>query len=120
MRNDFLLSSFLAVIYSIVFSLPSLGISLLIAYLLSLLPWTPVMKFFSWLLLALLIVLLNYVLVVRVISDGAVGFIYYDFVIPGLIAVLLAIVCRYSYFIKVCEEIIEKKNNLYGKDAINN
>jgi hypothetical protein len=88
-------------IYTMIFSIPSLLLSLLAGYLFSLLQAPVITRFLLWLFVAPLIVLLNYVLLSLVLTGGSFAFFEIQMAIPAIIAVVVVVLLRYHSFLKV-------------------
>ena len=93
----------LVMIYSLIFSLPSLFLSLLAGYLITRMQTNVAIQFLVWVITAPLIVVLNVVLLAVVSGDGAFTFWDLGIAYPGIIAVLVVVLLRYQLFFKVCE-----------------
>jgi hypothetical protein len=100
-------------IYSLIFSLPSLFISFLLVYLISLLPVSAVDKYITWIVTAPLIVVLNFMLI-SLLSGNVITFSELQIAVPAMIAVVIIILIRYNQFLNISKPSKESKheNNL--------
>ncbi len=88
-------------VYTMIFSLPSLLLSLLAGYLLSLLQAPVITRFLLWLIVAPLIAVLNFVLLTLVLTGGSFAFFEIQFGVPAMIAVVIVVLLRYNSFLKI-------------------
>ena len=86
-------------IYGFLFSMPSLLLGFLAAYLVSKMHPVPLTRFLYWLLLSPLVALLNWMLV-ALFFGGRIAWDDFSIALPAMIAVLLASLMRYKSFLK--------------------
>jgi hypothetical protein len=104
---------FLIFLYSLIFSLPSLFISFLVIFLISILPATAVVKYFTWMIAAPAIVILN-VLLFALLAGSGITFSDLQIAMPAMIAVVIIILIRHNQFLNLISQLKETKheNNL--------
>ncbi len=108
-------SSLMIIAFSFLFSLPSLFISWLVVYLISLLRTTPRIEFLLWLIAAPLIAALNFMLII-ILCGGSIGDIFeLDIVMPAMIATVIVVSVRYKSFIKT---LLSSKEEQYEDRVI--
>ena len=104
---------FLIFLYSLVFSLPSLFISFLLIFLISMLPVTTVVKYLTWMIAAPVVVVLNFLLI-SLLAGGGIVFSDLHIAMPAMIAVVILILIRHKQFLNIISQLKETKheNNL--------
>lgn len=96
-------------IYSLIFSLPSLFISFLGVYLISLLPVSAIVKYITWIIAAPLIVLLNFLLIL-LLFGGDITLLDLEIATPAMIAVVIIVLIRYKQFLNISNQLKETKH----------
>ena len=94
---------FLHLLWSFLFSLPSLFIGRLLAYAIKYIPVTTNQKYFTWILLAILIPLVNLIILQYIEKDFFKEF-HPEGAIPASIAVMIAVLIRIKQFRKFLSE----------------
>lgn len=87
---------FLALMYSLLFSIPSLFIGWLCLYLISITPFNNDAKFLIWLFVAPLLVFIE--ILVILLLEGNIDVTELKFALPGMAAVALTVLSRYVQF----------------------
>lgn len=98
------------VIYSFLFSIPSLFLSFLVMYVIFKLPLSSAGRYISWVISAPVIVVINYWLVFNVIFNTRMGKEGLEFMLPAMIAVVLAILIRYASFFRAVADFNKQEN----------
>jgi hypothetical protein len=104
------ISSLLQVMaYSLLFSLPALFFSQLAGYLISRMHSTIIIQFLLWVIVAPLIVLLNFLLVFLI--GGTESFYLFELNVatPAIISVLLVVLLRYQSFFNACAPVSKEE-----------
>ena len=100
---------FLIFLYSLIFSLPSLFISLLLLFLISGLPVSAVVKYFTWMIGAPVVIVLNLLLISLLVGSG-ITFSDLQLIMPAMIAVVIIILIRHKQFLNIINGIKETKH----------
>ncbi len=97
-------------LFSIIFSIPSLALGQLAMYGIFQLPLRDTGKYILWLLIAPVLVLLNYWLLL-LLFGGSIYTDSLDFLLPGMFSIVLIIIIRLVAFFKAAGALhIPKKN----------
>jgi hypothetical protein len=96
-------------IYSLIFSLPSLFISFLVVYLFSLSPASAITKYFCWMVVAPVVVVINYIFMF-LLFGGEIFFSELEIALPAVIAVVITIIIRHKQFLILFNQIKKTKN----------
>lgn len=89
---------FMIIVYSFIFSIPSLFLSYLAGYLISLMPLEKNMQYLVWLVTAPAIAFVNFLLITALLS-GKINFEEIGFSVPAMIAVIIAVLFRFKQFV---------------------
>jgi hypothetical protein len=98
------------IVYSLLFSLPSLLLSFLAIYGIFKLPSSITVKYITWLVIAPFIVFVNYWLLFSVFLGVSMQKEDTDFMLPAMIAVVLTILVRYISFFRMATNLNKKEN----------
>jgi hypothetical protein len=113
-RGDFE-ALWLLLLFGFLFSVPGYVFCLLLFYVVIKIKTTIPIRFIIWILTAVLCVIAGVFFIVFVDSKSFF-FEAFAIVIPGCIAAVLSILCRYGYFVKLCNS--EKENEYENDDTL--
>ncbi len=98
------------IFYSILLSLPSLLISYVFMYVLSRLDMPPQAWYFTWLILAPVIVVVNYWLIFHSFLGEEMSRENIQIMLPAMFSVVLTILARYNSFFRKTDQSKNKRN----------
>ncbi len=103
---------FMIFLYTMIFSIPSLLTSFIVLHLISLMSISDGIKFFNWIVAALLIIPFNLFLIFHLFDDiKMMKLSDFEIGIPAMIAVTLANLIRVPYFFKDIQQLKIKRES---------
>jgi hypothetical protein len=103
--TDTMASLLQGIAYSLLFSLPALFFSQLAGYLITRMHAAMIIQFLLWVIIAPLIVLLNFLLVFLVGGRDSFYLFELNVAIPAILAVTLVVLLRYQSFFNACTPV---------------
>jgi hypothetical protein len=100
---------FSIIIFSLIFSSPSLWLSFLWGYLISDFPLPAIGKYFIWIISAPLLIIINLQLILLFFA-GEINFSEINFCVPAMIAAEIIILIRYNQFMNCINQLKETRH----------